>query len=95
MAKYAKMQGDLVVNIEVADQEWVNSQEDPSVFIEYNDENPAFLNGYRYEGFFYPPKPFDSWIRNEIEHTWNPPVPYPSDGKVYFWNEDSLNWEED
>jgi hypothetical protein len=49
----------------------------------------------RYNGFFYPPQPFNSWLKDEENHTWNPPIPYPSDGKLYFWNEDILNWEED
>lgn len=95
MSKYARMQNDLVVNIEIGNEEWLNSQEDPSIFIEYNDENPAVIGGLRYNGFFYPPQPFNSWLKDEENHTWNPPIPYPSDGKLYFWNEDILNWKED
>jgi hypothetical protein len=95
MYRYAKMQNDLVINIEIANEEWINSQEDPSIFIKYDDENPAVIGGLRYNGFFYQPQPFNSWLRDEENHTWTPPIPYPSDEKIYFWNEDILNWEED
>lgn len=42
---------------------------------------------------FIPPKPFDSWILNQDTCLWESPVPYPSDGNVYFWNESQVNWE--
>ena len=37
-------------------------------------------------------KPFASWIGNEETMTWEPPVPYPIDGKMYYWNESTLSW---
>jgi len=39
-------------------------------------------------------KPFNSWILNEDTCRWESPIPYPSDGKLYTWNEEALNWEE-
>jgi hypothetical protein len=39
-------------------------------------------------------KMFDSWILNEETCRWDPPVPYPSDGKRYSWNEDTVSWDE-
>ena len=53
--------------------------------------------GYSYDSerdAFIPPKPFDSWTLNEETCRWEAPVPYPTDGKVYSWNEDITNWEE-
>jgi hypothetical protein len=53
--------------------------------------------GYYYDeqrDAFIPPKPYPSWILNEDTCLWISPVPYPSDGKMYNWNEDILNWEE-
>jgi hypothetical protein len=38
-----------------------------------------------------PEQPFKSWTWED--GSWNPPVPYPKDGKYYIWNEDKLNWE--
>jgi len=43
---------------------------------------------------FIPPKPFDSWILIEESCQWNPPVPYPNDGKPYTWDESNLQWVE-
>ena len=43
---------------------------------------------------FIPPKPYNSWLLNEDTCLWESPVPYPSDGKYYAWNEDTLSWVE-
>lgn len=43
---------------------------------------------------FIPPKPYNSWVLNEQTCLWESPVPYPSDGKYYAWNEDTLSWVE-
>tara|TARA_R100001129_G_scaffold183793_1_gene167042 strand:- start:1633 stop:1998 length:366 start_codon:yes stop_codon:yes gene_type:complete len=43
---------------------------------------------------FIPPKPFTSWVFDETTCTWNPPVAYPSDSKLYRWNEDTTEWVE-
>jgi hypothetical protein len=51
--------------------------------------------GYRYDEIhdaFIPPQPFSSWIFNEQNLDWKAPVPYPSDGNVYNWDENNLNW---
>jgi hypothetical protein len=41
---------------------------------------------------FRDPQPFDSWILNEDTCEWNPPVPYPDDGKPWFWDEGTTSW---
>ena len=43
---------------------------------------------------FIPSKPFNSWILNDDTCLWEAPVPYPTDDKVYNWNEDTLSWDE-
>ena len=53
--------------------------------------------GYTYDearDAFIPPKPFNSWLLNETTCLWDAPVAYPTDGKMYTWNEDNQNWEE-
>jgi hypothetical protein len=53
--------------------------------------------GYTYDSVrdaFIPPKPFNSWTLNETTCAWEPPVAYPTDGKLYQWNESVANWEE-
>ena len=53
--------------------------------------------GYTYDSTrdaFIPPQPFNSWTLNENTCLWDSPVAYPTDGKLYKWNEEILNWEE-
>ena len=38
--------------------------------------------------------PFPSWILNEESCLYEPPTPYPDDGKQYSWNEENLSWIE-
>ena len=42
---------------------------------------------------FYTPKPYPSWTLNETTWLWNAPVSYPTDGKVYTWNESTTSWD--
>jgi len=42
---------------------------------------------------FIPPKQFNSWILNEDTCRWEAPTPYPTDGGMYQWVEDDLNWQ--
>jgi hypothetical protein len=52
--------------------------------------------GYVYDrdnDVFYPPSPYPSWVISSSCWKWEPPVPYPSDGNKYTWDEDNLNWE--
>ncbi len=52
--------------------------------------------GYTYESgkdAFIPPKTFNSWILNEATCQWEPPIPIPTDGNQYTWNENTQNWE--
>lgn len=34
------------------------------------------------------------WIFSEENCAWEPPIPYPEDGKKYIWNDDTVYWEE-
>jgi hypothetical protein len=42
---------------------------------------------------FRTPQPFASWILNEDTCQWEAPVPYPTDGVIYSWNEETTDWE--
>ena len=53
--------------------------------------------GYSYDetrDAFIPPKPFESWLLNEETCNWEAPKPYPTDGKLYNWDEESQEWIE-
>jgi hypothetical protein len=42
---------------------------------------------------FYAPQPFNSWTLNNATWTWEAPTPYPTDGKVYTWDEATTSWK--
>ena len=51
--------------------------------------------GYTYDPVrdaFYAPQPFPSWVLNEDTCLWDAPVPMPTDGKVYTWDETTGSW---
>ena len=51
--------------------------------------------GYSYDeqrDAFIPQKPYASFVLNEDTCLWEPPVPYPTDGERYLWNEEELEW---
>jgi len=66
------------------------------------DQSKAFRKNYAGIGYYYdsirdafiPPKPYPSWTLNEQSCLWESPIPYPNDGKIYTWNEETGNWEE-
>ena len=93
MSMYAQMDGNKVVNIIIGDMEWLSKQTNPEQYIEFTLENPASINGDYIDGIFYAVQTQPSWIRNNTGG-WSPPIEYPNDGKIYFWNENILNWEE-
>ena len=43
---------------------------------------------------FIAPKPFNSWVLDEATCRWQAPTPYPTDGEMYTWSEDDLEWQE-
>lgn len=66
------------------------------------DQTKAFRKNYAGIGFTYdeerdafiPPQPFESWVLNEDTCLWDAPVPYPTDGAMYVWDEETVNWLE-
>jgi hypothetical protein len=49
----------------------------------YDEERDAFIS----------PKPFTKWVLNEETCIWKAPVPYPTDGLTYVWNNNKEEWE--
>lgn len=52
--------------------------------------------GYVYDltrDAFIPPQPFTSWTLDEQTCQWSPPIPYPTDDKQYFWEEELKEWK--
>ena len=48
----------------------------------YDAERDAFIS----------PKPFASWLLDEDTCQWEAPVAYPTDGKLYTWDEAEQDW---
>jgi hypothetical protein len=48
----------------------------------YNQELDAFVN----------PKEYPSWVLNTELARYEPPIPFPTDGNNYYWDESQLNW---
>ena len=67
--------------------------EDSGVALRYNYAGA----GYTYDEIrdsFISPKPYTSWTLAEATCHWKAPVAYPSDDKMYSWDEDTTNWVE-
>jgi hypothetical protein len=50
--------------------------------------------GFTYDAdgdVFIEPSPYPSWTLDE-NYDWQAPIPYPTDGKEYLWNEQELAW---
>lgn len=72
-----------------ADTRWVQTSYNSNI-----RKNYAGI-GYTYDSqrdAFIPPKPYDSWVLDEAICQWQPPVPMPSDGQLYAWNEVTVSW---
>lgn len=41
---------------------------------------------------FYDAQPYPSWAISAPTWLWQAPVPYPNDGKSYYWDESTLSW---
>lgn len=65
------------------------------------DQSKAFRKNYAGIGYSYdatrdafiPPQPYPSWVLNDFSCLWDPPIPFPNDGKEYIWNETTQSWD--
>lgn len=110
MSHFARVIDGIVTEVVVAEQDVIDSGMfgDGWIQTSYNtyggqhpEGRPLRKNyagiGYTYDFYkdaFIAPQPFTSWVLDETTCLWNSPVPYPSDGKIYTWDEDSVTWVE-
>ena len=60
-----------------------------------------FRKNYAGTGFFFdrkrdafiPPKRYSSWVWNEEACMFDAPIPYPTDGNDYYWDEFTTTWK--
>lgn len=95
--------------IDTSPGEWIQTSYNTRGGIHYNpetgdpseDQSKALRKNYAGIGYTYdrtkdafiPPKPYGSWTLNEEACLWDSPIPYPTDGGLYKWNEEIKNWE--
>lgn len=51
--------------------------------------------GFTYDAVndvFIPPKPYPDWVLDTQTWLWIPPIPYPTDGKEYYWDQTTHTW---
>ena len=101
MAHFAKINNNLVTQVIVAEQDFINSGAVGDSFLWVQTSyNGNFRKNYAGVGMTYDsvrdafiaPQPFNSWILNEDTCLWEAPTPYPDDDKMYNWDEDITNW---
>jgi hypothetical protein len=48
---------------------------------------------YNFNGLvFHSVSPFPSWLMDSETYLWDAPIPMPTDGAMYSWNEETINW---
>lgn len=111
MSHFAKVENGFVTSVIVAEQDHINSLPDRELWIQtsYNtyggqhpEGRPLRKNyaavGYSYDPIrdaFIPPKPYLSSILNEDTCLWEYPVPCPTDGAFYEWDEQTQSWKKE
>lgn len=110
MSHFAKVENGIVTQVIVAEQDVIDSGMFGTGWVQtsYNtlggqhpEGRPLRKNyagiGFTYDSVrdaFIPPQPFPSWTLNEETCLWEAPTLYPTDGKLYTWNEETLSWVE-
>lgn len=93
--------------VDTSPGEWIQTSYNTRGGVHYapNSNDPdggeALRKNYAGIGFTYdrsrdafiPPQPFASWTLNDSTCLWEAPVPYPTDGQDYIWNEDTTSWD--
>jgi hypothetical protein len=89
MSKYAEILNNVVVNVIVADADFVAQSK-----LDYVLCTRGGI-GWSFDGTnFIPPQPYPSWTLDS-NHDWQPPTPKPVvEGKQYAWFEPNRVWIE-
>lgn len=108
MAHFAKIENNVVSEVIVAEQDFIDTLEGTWVQTSYNTRGGVHLLGgtpfrknfagigYTYDSdadAFIPPQPFPSFVLDTASYTWNPPIAHPNDGESYEWNEATQSWD--
>ena len=73
---------DAETNLPSSDQSKAFRKNYASIGSTYDEERDAFI----------PIKIYESWVLNEGSCSWESPIPYPEDERLYAWNEQEQRW---
>ena len=104
MSHFAEINSDgIVQRVIVAEQDFINSGlvGDSFNWVQ-TSYNSNFRKNYAGTGYTYDktrdafiaPQPYASWTLVEATCQWEAPTAYPTDGKMYTWDEDTTAWVE-
>lgn len=108
MSHFAKVENGLVTQVIVAEDDfiaelpgvWVQTSYNTYGGIHHLGGKPLRKNyagiGHTYDeqrDAFIPPKLYPSWVLEENTCLWTAPIPMPTDGKDYGWDEETLSWK--
>lgn len=95
----------ILLNEQGVECDWLGEQFCQQLYGAHTKWIQTSYNGNKYKNFagigytfdphrnaFIPPRPHSSWILNEESCRWDAPVPFPSDGGFYAWDEESGAW---
>ena len=100
MSHFAKLNNNIVTEVIVAEQDFINSGVVGDSFLWVQTSyNNNFRKQYAGVGYTYDkvndviiaPKPYSSWTL-DVSFDWQPPTAMPNDGKVYDWDEATTSW---
>lgn len=87
--------------IDTSPGEWIQTSYNTQGGVHIQGGTPLRKNyagiGFTYDrarDAFIPPKPFPSWVLDEDSCLWSAPVPMPTDGNPYDWDEAQQQWIE-
>jgi hypothetical protein len=108
MAHYAKIEDGIVVQVIVAEQDFVDTLDGTWLQTSYNTYGGVHADGgtplrknyagigYTYNSeldAFIRPQPYPSWTLNQETCLWEAPVEYPDNDTPHDWNETTQSWE--
>jgi hypothetical protein len=103
MSHFAKLNNNVVTEVIVAEQDFINSGAvgDSFLWVQTSYSGSFRKNyagvGYTYDktkDAFIAPKPYPSWVLVEDTCQWEAPTAMPDDGKAYEWDEATTAWVE-
>ena len=104
MSHFAKINGNIVTEIIVSEQDFINSGAvgDSFLWVQTSYNNNFRKNfaavGDTYDktrDAFITVKPFASWVLDEATCKWKAPTDLPGDESDYYWDEDTLSWAQE